>query len=492
MHIAQNFIAGQWHNGASSFTRCSPRTGTPFSRIESADRTLVDSAVKAATTALSSWAALPIAERAGYLGRCAKWLEKQYGTANERSELKQLIMDEVGKPLPEADIEVIETSGFLQYFSDQSVDMLSDQILTLNTALWPTKASRVRFEPVGVVGVVKAWNYPLEIPLWSIAPALLAGNTIVFKPSEKSAVVATAIAKMFEAVGLPAGVINIVNGGADIGAAIAEHPKVAMVSFTGSVEAGRKVAVSCGMSLKKAALELGGNDAAIVTEHADPETAANGLVWGAFCNAGQVCVGIKRAYLHKEIADRVIRLVVEKVKTLRMDVDVGPLIDERQLRTVESFVNDAALNGGQIASGGKCASGRAGFFFEPTVILGLNNRMRIANEECFGPLLPIAIVKSNEDAIAEANSSEYGLGASIWTNDASQGLALAGKCKAGMVWINDVNVAFVEAPWGGVKHSGLGFELSADVLREYTIRKHINLEESHEARRAWWYPYGSL
>lgn len=453
------------------------------------DEKQIETAVTAAKRALPIWAALSPQQRASYLLKCAVWMKEQYGSEGEMTSLKRQIVEEMGKPLPEADIEVIETASFIEYFCSISHSVLSPKEIPLNKDLWPTKRSTVLMEPVGVVGIIKPWNYPLELPMWSLVPALLAGNTVIFKPSEKAPGIGLVIGNMVDAVGMPPGVVNIVTGDKDTGRALVLHPGVNMVSFTGSVDAGREVAETCGRLLKRVTLELGGNDAAIVLPDVDLDLAANGLVWGAFCNAGQVCVGIKRVFVIDTIADRLISKLVERTKALRLGVDVGPLIDESQLISVGDMVDSAIADGATVLIGGARANERRGYFYCPTILSRVTNAMRIMRDECFGPVLPVTVCKTVDEAVFAANESSYGLGASIWTGDIEKGAQLARSLKVGMVWVNDVNVAFAETPWGGVKNSGIGYELSADSLLEYVTRKHVSIETSSENSRFWWYPY---
>jgi len=412
-----------------------------------------------------------------------------YGDEGKPTDLKSLITNEMGKRLQEADIEVIESSDMVAYFSENGERLLAQKVLTLNTDLWPTKKSIVEYVPVGVVGVIKTWNYPLELPIWTIAPALIAGNTIVFKPSEHSPFVGIEIGKIFERAGLPNGVLNIITGCGKTGEYLVEHKGVNMIDFTGSVETGRKIAMSCAASLKKYNLELGGNDAAIVCDDADLELTSNGLVWGAFCNSGQVCVGVKRAFIDKSMKEEILQKILNKTNALVPGKDYGPIISESQLSEIENFISDAITKGAEVLSGGKQIKGKSGLYYPPTVLIGVTSDMRIMREECFGPLLPIMFVNDTDEAINFANDSIYGLGASIWTVDKNKGIDIARKIQSGMVWINDVNVAFPEAPWGGIKSSGIGIALSDQAIYEYTEYKHISIEQSDEQKRIWWYPY---
>lgn len=467
----------------------SPQTGHEYATVPVSGQEEVGLAVQAARSAFRDWSGRSVQNRCELVRGMADWLKAQYGEAGSLTALKEKIMTAVGKPLLEADIEVIESASFIDYFCEIAPEVLEPQKVKLSTELWPTKESTVYFEPLGVVGVIKPWNYPLEMPIWALIPALLAGNTIVLKPSEKTPTIGLLFGEIATAVGLPPGVLNVVAGDQNTGRCLVEHREVDMIAFTGSVAAGRSIAEACGRQLKKVTLELGGNDAAIVLDDVDIELAANGLTWGAFCNAGQVCVGIKRALVSDKIAEKLLPLIVDKTKALRLGVDVGPLIDERQLRDVQSFVGDAVKKGAKVLTGGKRSDMGSGLYFEPTVLTNLNEEMRLMKEECFGPILPIHLINDLHEAVTIANNSDYGLGASIWTSDENRAARIARELRAGMVWVNDVNVAFAETPWGGTKNSGQGFELSADAIREYVFRKHVSTEKSGDKRRFWWYPY---
>jgi len=481
-------IDGEWRDGRSFLPIATP-DGQSITRLPIAMPGDVEEAVAAARKALPDWRAIGVAERASLLEQVADRLVKEYGSQGEETPLKSLISSEVGKRLPEADVEVIESSDMIRFFATNAPALLAPVQPQLDKGLWPTKESEIVHEPVGVVAVIKPWNYPLELPIWSIAPALVAGNTVVFKPSEYASMVGEFIVRMFDEAGIPAGVLNLITGADSAGRALVESPGVDFVSFTGSVNVGREIAQSCASNLRRYSLELGGNDAALVLSDADIDLATNGLVWGAFCNSGQVCVGIKRAIVVEDVYDAVVSAVLARTKELRAGADYGPMISDEQASAVEAFIGDAVQRGARIACGGKRGGDHGGNYFEPTVILNVPSDARLMNEECFGPVLPIISVPTTDDAVALANSGNYGLGASIWTADLEAGHLLAGRIEAGMVWVNDVNVAFPETPWGGVKQSGQGVELSAWGLYEYTVKKHISVDRSGAQRRDWWYPY---
>jgi acyl-CoA reductase-like NAD-dependent aldehyde dehydrogenase len=384
-------------------------------------------------------------------------------------------------------LEVLECADFTEYFVRIAPDALSDKQIAVDSNLWPSKNSVVSREPIGVVAIIKPWNYPIEMIMWALVPALLSGNTVVVKPSEKSPASAFLLAELLHSAGLPKGVINFVFGDKATGRSLILIPEVRMVSFTGSVASGRQVSMDAAPKLKKVALELGGNDAAIVCPDADLELAANGLVWGAFCNAGQVCVGVKRAYIHTSVYSEIKKLIVNKTQALRRGDDYGPMIDLAQVNTFEKFLDDAREKRNNVLVGGEREE--VGYFVRPAVIEVQNETTDILKSECFGPLLPLIEVGSVDDAVEAANSSDYGLGASVWTRDLVYGQGIAKRLQVGMVWINDINIAFPEAPWGGTKNSGIGFELSPGVFDEYTLPKHISTEMGGDPTRAWWYPY---
>ncbi|MCU1294667.1 MAG: feaB [Bryobacterales bacterium] len=488
IRTGRNYINGAWMTHERTFASVDPSTGRTLGTVALSREPEVDAAVTAAREAFRSWATTDVGERCRLVAAIASSLVSEYGEQLKESPLKNLITSEVGKRLPEADIEVIESSDMVSFFAVKAPDILGTRSLQLNADLWPTKRSRVVFEPIGVVAVIKPWNYPLELPLWSIAPALVAGNTVVFKPSEHSPLIGLEIARLCEQAGIPKGVVNVVTGDGETGRLLAQHPGVNKVSFTGSVGVGRRIGEDCGRRFLPHSLELGGNDAAIVLADVDVELAANGLVWGAFCNIGQVCVRPKRVLLHRSLREKLVDLIRAKTDEMRVDIDYGPMISERQRSTTASFVADAVSRGANLVAGGG-AIDKEGFYYAPTVLTDVPPDAEVMREECFGPVMPVMFFDSESDAVALANASEYGLAASIWTTSTVTFERIAPQLNVGMVWMNDVNVAFPEAPWGGRKMSGIGAELSEFAILDYTRMKHVCVEASTEQRRAWWYPY---
>lgn len=482
-------IDGNWVESKSTFKSVNPSTGDSIGQVDMASESDVQQAVSAANDSFYDWKEKGVEERANILSNVVDLLYENYGEQGEVTPLKQLIIDETGKRLPDADIEVVESADFLKYFVEKGPEVLRPENLELNEELWPTKESTIYSEPIGVVGVIKPWNYPLELPIWSIGAALIAGNTVVLKPSELSSFVGKEIGRIFKEAGLPDGVINVITGDGETGRYLVESD-IDMISFTGGQSTGKEIANKCSSKLVQTTLELGGNDAAIVTPDVDLELAANGLVWGAFTNAGQVCVGAKRLFVHESIAEEFIGRVKKKTEELQPGRDYGPIISQHKLNGVMDQVKKTIEEGAELYLGGDPISDKDGFYFEPTILINVSPEMEVMKEECFGPVMPIMKVGSIEEGINLANSSEYGLGASVWTENIELGNKVAKNLEAGMVWINDINVAFARAPWGGTKSSGNGgVELGKKGIKEYVNIKHVNVETGSADTRDWWFPY---
>ncbi len=487
MKKLKHYIGGKWVYGGMKVKRTSPLTGSAAFLVPYADARTIRSAVSVAQQAQKEWATRTPANRAQVLLKCAEWLVEKYGQPGENTAIKERIRSSVGKPLAEADIEIIETSDFIRYFCTITAETLGEEHLSLDEKLWPTKASVVVHAPHGVVAIIKPWNYPLEMIAWAAFPAMLAGNAVLIKPSERSPDIGVIFGEMAEETGIPNGVLNVVLGNGETGRLLTRTDGVDFVSFTGSVAAGREVALESAKRHKGYLLEMGGNDPAIVLDDADLELATNGVLWGKFCNAGQVCVGVKRAYVARTVYQEFRDKILTKVRALDIGRDIGPMIDREQVKTVDGFVRDAKKKGAVVLHGGHTTNN--GLTYIPTVLEKVPRAARLYSEECFGPILPLAQFGTDEEAIRLANEGNYGLGASIWTRNVERARRIADKLEAGMVWINDVNVAFPQAPWGGWRNSGIGYELSKEAIRHYTRPKHISYEKSADKRRQWWFPY---
>ena len=352
----------------------------------------------------------------------------------------------------------------------------------------------VTYRPLGVIGIITPWNGPFILALNPSVQALMAGNTVVLKPSEVTPLSAELVARLFERAGLPAGVFNVVHGGGATGAAVIEAG-VDKVSFTGSVMTGRKIAEACAKKLIGCTLELGGKDPMIVCADADLERAAGGAVFGSFMNAGQFCCGTERVYVVETVADEFTRRVVEKTRALRLgpgdEFDIGPMIWPRQIEIVERHVADAVKKGAKILTGGRRAEGKRGLFFEPTVIVDVTHEMEIMREETFGPVLALARVTSEDEAIRLANDSSYGLSATVWTRDSAKGLELAKRVHSGSVCVNDTSITYgvPEAPFGGRKWSGLGQTNGEVGLKGFCFAQPVLIDRIGRKAEPVWYPY---
>jgi len=472
-----------------------PATGEVLAEYESASDAEVETAVGKAAQALPAWRRLSVAQRAWYLFRLKEVL---YG---RRDEIAALITREAGKPVVEAMLtEVAVVLDALEYFGRRAAKFLSPEAVHHHNLAMKLKRGRLEFEPYGVLGIISPANYPFAIPFNEIIPALLAGNTVVLKPSELTPQVGLAIRGLLDAAKLPPGVAQVILGDGLTGRALATAP-IHKLMFTGSVATGKRIQAAAAERLLPTVLELGGKDAMIVSADANLETASSGAVWGAFTNAGQTCVSVERVYVVRDVAERFIALCVSKAKRLRLgrgddpSTEVGPLIRDRQVGIVEQQVSEAVAQGAEVLCGGRRPDlpGLNGFFYEPTVITRVNQQMRLMREETFGPVLPIMVVEDEAEAVAMANDSDFGLSASVWTRDRKRGERLARQIEAGAVMVNDCISYFgiSEAPHGGVKASGIGRTHSRLGLMEMVQVKYIDTDLAPGIPKVWWYGYSA-
>lgn len=428
----------------------------------------VDQAVRCAREALAGWSSTPDAERAAKLVDIAALIERN------QAELARLITLEQGKPQsgPGANFEVAGAAGWTR--ATASLKLPEETIQDDNVA-----RIVIRRKPVGVVGSVTPWNWPLLIATWHVMPAVRVGCTVVIKPSPLTPLATLRLIELMNQI-LPPGVVNVVTGGAEVGARLTDHPGVDKLVFTGSVATGRKVMESASHSLKRLTLELGGNDAGIILPGTDLEPLLEKLFWGCFINAGQTCAALKRLYVHESqyaaVVDRFAAYVAQIPvgNGLEPQTLIGPVSNRMQLEKIMGLVAEARARGARIVVGGVKPDG-PGFIFPLTVIADCTDEMRVVKEEQFGPVMPLIRYRTIEEAIRRANSLEVGLGGSVWGDDAEAAARYAGQLECGTAWVNQHGVINPMTPFGGVKCSGIGVEFGVDGLKEYTTVQALNI-----------------
>jgi len=441
-------IDGKAVAGAGEFGVINPATGKVFANAPECSREQLDTAMEAAARAFKAWSR-DEAKRRQVLLDCASALEKKLG------ELAPLLTQEQGKPLKNANEELFGAAFWFKHTAGLQipVEVLQDDA---------SARVEVRRRPFGVVGAITPWNFPVMLAAWKIAPALLAGNTIVLKPSPYTPLSTLRLGEILRDV-VPAGVVNVVSGGNELGAWISSHPTVRKVSFTGSVATGKKVALAAAPDLKRVTLELGGNDPAIVLRDVDPAKVAEKLFWGAFTNCGQVCSAVKRIYVHEDLYEDLGKRLAALARSVKVGdgldpaSQLGPLNNRMQFERVSELVEDARKQGARAVAGGAPVGG-AGYFYQPTILTDVSDGTRIVDEEQFGPAVPLIRYRDVEDAIERANATHFGLSGSVWGADAARAAEVAGRLECGTSWVNTHLAILPHAPFGGAKWSGIGVE----------------------------------
>lgn len=474
-----------------SLTVTNPANGKVVGEVPVRTRAEVDEAVARASVAQRAWAALPMSERVGRMRRFQEEL------LEARDEIARVVVSETGKPYVEAlAVDVLAALDSLKWATAHAPRVLRQETIKLSNPLFLGRVSHVVHAPLGVVGIVSPWNYPLAIPCGNVVFALLAGNAVVWKPASFTPFTALKLREIMTRAGIPEDLCIVVTGGGrETGDALIESA-VAHVVFTGSVPVGREVDRKLAARGVRSTMELGGSDPAIVLPDAPPWT-ARGVAWARFTNAGQTCAAVKRAFVHRSVYDAFVADVVKVATALRLGdpmeptTEIGPLTDPRSPAEMEAFVDDAVKRGGRVLCGGKRRPDLGAQWFEPTVIVDLPPDARLLTEECFGPILPIVAFEDVEDALRQANGSRFGLCASVWSQDMAKAEALARRLDAGTVIVNDAAYTFAahETPWGGVKDSGHGRTHGPRGLLEMTHTRHVNLV-TPRFPSPWWYPYG--
>lgn len=470
-----------------------PATGQVLAHVEKTAPEMVARIVLLARAAQREWAKLPVKER------CERLLSLRDRIMASREELAAAVVSESGKPRVEAlfaDLFVALDSA--EYWSKKAPAALRAQRVAHHSIAAKAKSGYLVYEPVGVLGLISSWNYPLAIPMSQIIPAVAAGNAVVCKTSEFTPQCGALIAKLFRDAGFPQDLVSVVQGGGDVGQALIDASPD-KVLFTGSVATGRRVAEACARKLIPTLLELGGKDAMVVLADADLDVASSAAVWGSYTNCGQVCLSVERLFVEQSVAQRFVELCVAKTRKLRVGpgseptTDVGPLIRPQHVQRMADLVEDAGARGAQVLCGGNPLPVLGPNFFEPTVITGVDASMRLFQEETFGPILAIQTVKNAQEAIERANDSPFALAASVWTSDAKNGQSIAKQLRAGAVMVNDAISYFgiAEAPHGGCGASGWGRAHGQAGLMEVVQPKYIDVDRLPRREKPWWYRYGS-
>jgi acyl-CoA reductase-like NAD-dependent aldehyde dehydrogenase len=458
-------INGKLVEGAGALDVINPATGRTLTAAPRADRAQLDQAVAAAKNAFPTWSAQPLRQRAALLLKLAEALEA------EQDDFARLLTQEQGKPLPQAQWEIAFSIAVLRYFAalDLPLEVLKED----------TKQKVVRqYRPLGVVAAITPWNLPMLLLMIKVAPALLSGNTVVAKPAPTTPLTTLKFGELCAQL-LPPGVVNIIVDQNDLGTALTSHPDVAKVAFTGSTATGKKVMASAAGTLKRLTLELGGNDAAIVLEDADPKEVAPKIYAAATLISGQGCIAIKRVYVHGSIYDAVCdelgRLARATVvgDGLEPGTQMGPIQNQAQFERVKGFLEDARQNGTIVAGGGVLE--REGYFVQPTIVRDIPDNARLVREEQFGPVLPVLRFADIDDVVARANDTDFGLGGSVWSSDRDRAFEVATRINSGMVWVNKHLDPGLDTPFAGAKQSGIGVEMGQEGLKEFTQATIINM-----------------
>jgi acyl-CoA reductase-like NAD-dependent aldehyde dehydrogenase len=459
-----------------------PATEEGIEEIETSSREDLDKAVERARRGFKEWRSFAGLDRAELFHEIASSLR---GHADE---LAEIMTKEGGKPFIENRDEVTWTAACFDYYGE----IARDSVGYLPAPIEAQQLALVIKEPVGTVACIVPWNYPLLLAAWKVAPALAAGNAVILKPSEETPLATRRMVELME--DLPEGLFQAVYGAGDVGDGLVRHPGVDMVAFTGSQETGRKVGLVAAERLIPANLELGGKDPFIICDDVDIEIAAQGAVWAACLNAGQVCTSSERFYVMQNIASDFVEASRSYVESLNigdpMDekTDIGPMINAKGREKVERHVGEALQRGAKVVAGGE-RYGERGFFYKPTILTGVEPSMTVMRDETFGPVVPVVEVGSLDEAIEQANSVPYGLGANVYTRDFEKMLKCMREIRAGTVWINDPLTDNDAAPFGGQKGSGIGRELGREGLETFQESKHIHIDPRVE-KKEWWYPYG--
>ena len=520
-----NYMSAVLPSQTEEIISYNPATGEAVGRARQTSVDEVGHAVLRSRDAFSSWSRSTFRERRELIMHAREVILSQL------DEIANLISEESGKPVAESiSMEIAPVLDLMQYFARNAEKLLRPRKISIGLYSLLGRSSKIVYHPLGVVGIIPAWNYPFAIPLGEAAMALMAGNSVIVKPSELTPLVGLKIGEIFKKAGAPSDLVQVITGDGRTGAALVDAAPD-KIMFTGSVATGKKIAKAAAENLTSVVLELGGKDPMVVFADANLSLAADAAIWGAFCNSGQSCSSVERLYVEASVADKFTQMLVDRVKALKQgagtddDVSIGAMSSERQIKIVEDHVEQFRKDGATILTGGKRSDARsedtpvlnavastaykqnvsplseahedrsvlAPLFYEPTIITNARNDMRAMQEETFGPTLPIGTFQTEEEAIKLANDSEFGLTASVWTKDLSKGKRVAKRIEAGSVTVNEVlyTHGIGQTPWGGFKKSGRGRTHGIEGLMELVQPQHIHVNRLAILPNAWWMPYSA-
>jgi aldehyde dehydrogenase (NAD+) len=483
------YINGEFRDASNkeTFDSVNPYDRSVFAKIAKSSVDDAKQAIKSAREAFDSgvWSSKSNQERSTAIKQIADKVKEN------SPQLQELEILESGSTFKKAKDDMFLTYRAASTYSKLALTDLNEELDISKEGI--SKNILVR-EPVGVVSSIIPWNFPLQMAMWKIAPALAAGCTIVLKPAPETSVTALELAKLIDQTDLPKGVVNIITGDAEVGQEMVTNPMVDKVAFTGSTEVGKKVMQQAAVTMKKVTLELGGKSASIILDDADLDLAVDGSAYACYFHSGQCCVAGSRLIITNKNYDEVVDRLKAKLSKMKIgnpmdkDTDIGPLVSDKQQKRVLAYIETGKKEGAKLVYGGRVPKGfENGCYVEPTLFADVTNDMRIAQEEIFGPVLAVIKANDEKDAVRIANASSYGLAGGVWSKDNARAMDVARKLRAGTVWINEWHLLNEKAPFGGYKQSGIGRELGIEGLKAYTELKHIHIDEILDRKKKFWY-----
>ena len=483
------YINGEFRESSDgkTFDAINPANGEVIAKVSEATIEDTRAAIKSARDAFDSgvWSDMPGEERSRIIKQIVDKINE-----NAKMLTKLEVMDS-GSTIRKAGEDIFLSAKSMNYFSKMAAMDMDENIEGLSKA--GVSKNIIRREPVGVAALIIPWNFPLKMAIWKIGPALAAGCCVILKPAQETSLTACELAKLIDQTDIPKGVVNVITGkGSVIGTELVSNPDVDKVGFTGSTDVGKIIMKNAAVNLKKITLECGGKSANIVLDDADIDMSVDGAVYAAFYHQGQCCEGGTRLLVQEKIYDEFIEKLKNKISLMKtgdpMDKtsDCGPVVNKKQFDSVMNYIKIGKEEGAEIWTGGK-GTDTTGFYIEPTVFINVNNKMRISQEEIFGPVLVVIKFSDDDDAVRIANDSIFGLGGAVWSGDDERAMKIAKRLRTGTVWINEYHLLSDRAPFGGYKQSGIGREFGPEGIKEYTEAKHIHIDEIKDRSKKFWY-----